>query len=358
MSSVWGEKLKISLFGESHGTYIGAVLDGFPCGFSIDYDTICAFMNRRKPSQLGTKRHENDQIQIISGLYNNKTDGSPITFLIKNTDAWKNENEYLIARPSHIDFVSYSKFNGYNDVRGAGHLSGRLTAAVTAIGALCYQYLLSKNIVVGAHIKSIYNIIDDNFDNVNVNSDILNNLKLQQLPLLNHTIYSTIIDIVNQNMLDKDNIGGVIECAAINLPLGLGEPFFYGLDSIIASLLFSIPAVKSVEFGSEDIDKQKASEVNDQFIQFDNNIKTSTNNSGGLNGGISNGMPLIVRVGFKPAPTISRIQTGLNLKTMQTEEIIANTRNDTCIALRASPIVESAVSIALVEAILLNKNIQ
>ena len=355
MGSVFGKNIKLSLFGESHGEAIGCVIDGFPHGIKIDGDFIELEMERRraKNPSISTTRNEKDKVEILSGLLENKTTGMPIAAIIRNEN--KRSGDYsnlkIMPRPSHSDFTAMVRYQNYNDIRGGGHFSGRLTAPLVFAGALCKSALKEKfNINIASHIKQIYNI-KDKYPNDKLPSykEFINNYK-KELSVFDNEAMSEMIKTIKEAKMNMDSVGGIITVVAFNVPAGFGEPFFSSIESRIAESMFGVPAVKGVEFGlGFDFVNYKGSECNDAYTIKNNKIKTKTNNNGGILGGISNGMPIIVNVAIKPTPSIAKEQLTLNIKTKKEDKLIIKGRHDPCIAVRAVPVLEAALSIALLD---------
>lgn len=356
MSSCFKNGVSISIFGESHGSGIGVVLDNLPCGESIDEEKIAEFMARRAPKKDGTStmRNERDIPQILSGIYEGRTTGTPLAAVIFNEDHHSSDygNISHIARPAHADYTGYLRYKGANDPRGGGHFSGRLTAPLCFAGAVCGQILEHRGITTGAHIKSIKEISDESFDPMNVSPDQLEKIKKRSFPTLSADSETKMREIINNARKNLDSVGGIVECAAVGFPAGVGSPMFDGLENIISQLIFGIPAVKGIEFGNGfECSELFGSENNDEFEVKNNTIVTKTNNHGGILGGISSGMPIIFRVAFKPTPSISKPQKSVDFKTMSEEELIIKGRHDPCIVPRAVPCVEAALNIALLSAL-------
>ena len=362
MSSCYNGGVKFSIFGESHGKGIGVVLDNLPAGEEIDLDKIGEFMARRAPKKDGTStlRNEKDIPEILSGMYNGKTTGTPLAAVIYNSDQHSGDygNIAHTARPAHADYTGYLRYDGANDPRGGGHFSGRLTAPLCFAGAGCAQILEHRGITVGAHIKSIKNITDESFDPVNITEMQLNAVKKRSFPVISDNAEEKMRDLINAARENLDSVGGVIECAAVGFPAGIGSPMLDGLENIISQLVFAIPAVKGIEFGNGfDCTEFFGSENNDEFYIVDNKIVTRTNNHGGILGGISSGMPIIFRVAFKPTPSISRPQNTVDFKENRETELVIKGRHDPCVVPRAVPCVEAAMSVALLSAIIENPKI-
>lgn len=354
MSSIWGSNLKISVFGESHGEAIGVVLDGLPAGEEINFDEIKTQMKRRRPGSgsLVTSRDESDAAHVVSGLFEGKTTGTPFCAIIYNENASSKDYEKsrFLPRPSHADFTAHVRYKGFEDFRGGGHFSGRLTASLVFAGAVCRQILEKKGITIGSHIASVGDVFDEKFNPVDIPCDILNRLAKSSFPVLNGNIQKEIENRILEAKAQKDSVGGVIECALVGVPCGVGNPIFDNIESKIASLVFGIPGVKGVEFGGGfELSRNCGSKCNDNFTVSNGVIKTVTNNSGGILGGISSGMPIIFRAAFKPTPSIAKEQTTVNLKSGLTEKISIEGRHDPCIAVRAAAVVEAAAAIAILD---------
>lgn len=362
MSSGFDGGVKLSLFGESHGKGIGVVLDNLPSGEPIDLDKIGEFMARRAPKKDGTSttRSEKDIPEILSGLFEGKTTGTPLAAVILNTDQHSGDygNISHIARPAHADYTGFLRYNGANDPRGGGHFSGRITAPLCFAGAVCGQILEHRGIVTGAHIASIKGICDTEFDPVNVTAEQLAMVKQRPFPTLSEDAETKMREIINNARMDQNSVGGIVECAAVGFPAGIGSPMMDGLENIISRLVFAIPAVKGIEFGCGfDCAEMFGSENNDEFKIVDGKIVTETNNHGGILGGISSGMPIIFRVAFKPTPSISRPQKSVDFKEMTEQELVIKGRHDPCVVPRAVPCVEAALNIALLSALLENHDL-
>lgn len=362
MSSVWANNLKISIFGESHGSFIGAVLDNLPAGEKINIDEINFQMQKRAPGKnsLSTERRESDYPEIISGVFNGYTTGSPICAIIKNQNANSSDYEKFktVPRPGTADYTAFKKYNGYNDFRGGGHLSGRLTAPLVFCGSVCQQILKKRGIYVAAHIFSVGKVFDKPFLS-DVSKDTLKNLHQQtELPVLDFEIKEQIKSEIKFYKSEGDSIGGSIECAVVGLKAGLGDPIFFGIENVISSLIFAIPAVKGIEFGAGfKASNMTGSENNDQFIIKNGQIQTNKNNHGGILGGISSGMPIIFRVAVKPTPSIPLEQNSVDLNKKASEKLKISGRHDPCIVPRAVPAVEAVASIAILDLLLGSKKL-
>ena len=309
MSGMWGSKIKLSIFGESHGNAIGITIDGLPAGFSIDMDKIMMEMARRAPgkSSLSTPRKESDIPEILSGYFEGKTTGTPLCAIIRNSNTKSKDYSKLkdVMRPGHADYTGAVRYKGFNDYRGGGHFSGRITAPLVFAGAICKQILEVKGIIVSAHINSIGKIKDCSFLESDISDELLNSFKEKELPLINTKLEDEMRQEILSARSSGDSIGGTIECAILGVSPGIGDPFFDSVESTLAHLMFSVPAVKGIEFGKGfDISKMRGSEANDEYYLENGNIKTKTNNNGGILGGITNGMPIIFNVAIKPTASI------------------------------------------------------
>ncbi|MGI6731621.1 MAG: chorismate synthase [Anaerovoracaceae bacterium] len=353
MSNIWGKAIQISIFGESHGKGIGIVIDGLPPGEIIDMDHISLEMKRRAPgsSDLTTPRKETDHVEIISGMWKGRTTGAPLCGIISNENTRSTDYEEELARPGHADLTAYIKYGGYNDYRGGGHFSGRITAPLTFAGAIAKQLLGKKGITIGAHIMDIAGVKDRGFEGM-VEAKDLKTLTQSAFPLLNNEKETPMKEAILKAKEQGDSVGGIIECAAVGLSPGIGSPFFESVESRISSMMFSIPAVKGIEFGSGfDFASMRGSQANDPFAIEEDKIVTLTNHNGGINGGITNGMPLIFRVVIKPTASIGIRQKTVNLKTMTDSEISVQGRHDPCIVIRAVPVVEAGLALCLLDLI-------
>ncbi|WP_306569541.1 chorismate synthase [Faecalispora jeddahensis] len=353
MSSSFGDSVRISIFGESHGEAIGVVLDNLPAGCSIDEEQLALQMARRAPGRdlASTPRSEGDQVRIVSGLLNGKTTGAPLCGMIENTNTRSSDYESLrvLPRPGHADYTGAVRYNGANDVRGGGHFSGRLTASLTFAGAVCRQILSVHGIRIGAHALRIASISGTAFDPVEVPDALLERLSTEYFSLIDRSVEAAMREEIEEARKCADSVGGVVECAVTGVPAGIGSPMFYGVENVLSSILFGVPAVKGVEFGDGFAAASlHGSENNDAFTAENGQVKTRTNHCGGILGGITTGMPLILRAAFKPTPSIGREQNTVNLNTLQNEPLVVHGRHDPCIVPRAIPVVEAAVAVGLV----------
>ncbi|MDL2287487.1 chorismate synthase [Eubacteriales bacterium OttesenSCG-928-G02] len=358
MSSNYGNKIKFQYFGQSHSDSIGVVIDGLPAGKKIDLDKINEFMSRRAPGfdQLSTPRKETDSFNIVSGLFNDKTCGAPLCAIIGNTNIRSSDYTDIKSkpRPSHADYTAFVKYNGFNDINGGGHFSGRLTAPLCFAGAVALQFLEDCGISVLSHIYSIGKIFDDKFNYTEFEKDIIIKLKNNRFPVINDDISGKMQNLILEAKQEGDSVGGIIECAVLGLKAGVGDPIYRGIESCLAEVIFGIPAVKGLEFGNGfEAAFINGSENNDAFY-YDKNkqVKTKTNNSGGINGGISNGMPIIFRTAVKPTPSIGKEQNTINLTTQEDDTLIINGRHDPCIVARACSVIEAAAATVILDLII------
>lgn len=354
MSGMWGSKIKLSIFGESHGNAIGITIDGLPAGFSIDMDKIMMEMSRRAPgkSSLSTPRKESDIPEILSGYFEGKTTGTPLCAIIRNSNTKSKDYSKLkdVMRPGHADYTGAVRYKGFNDYRGGGHFSGRITAPLVFAGAICKQILEVKGIIISAHINSIGKIKDCSFLESDISDELLNSFKEKELPLINTKLEDEMRQEILSARSSGDSIGGTIECAILGVSPGIGDPFFDSVESTLAHLMFSVPAVKGIEFGKGfDISKMRGSEANDEYYLENGNIKTKTNNNGGILGGITNGMPIIFNVAIKPTASIFKEQNTVNIATMEETTLCIEGRHDPCIVQRALPVIEAVAAIGITE---------
>lgn len=354
MSSVFGKRLTISIFGQSHAEAIGVVIDGFPSGFAVDREKLDAFMARRAPGNaaFATARKEPDRVEFLSGLVDDVTCGAPICAIIRNTDMRSKDYSGLRdqPRPAHADYPADVRYGGAQDVRGGGHFSGRLTAPLCIAGALCLQYLESKGIRIGAHIAAVGNEQDVPFDPVSVTAADFPTAPFAVCDAVSGDRMQAVIAAARA---EGDSVGGVVECAAVGLPVGLGDPMFDGMENRLAQAVFGIPAVRGIEFGNGfEAARLYGSQNNDVYYEENGVVRTRTNNHGGVLGGLTTGMPLVFRVAFKPTPSIAKEQMTLNRRTGQVEPLVIGGRHDPCIVPRAVPCVEAACAIVLCDCLL------
>ncbi len=350
--NIWGERFKISIFGESHGVGIGVVIDGIPAGTELDIDEIKAEMSRRAPGNdaVSTPRVEKDEVKILSGFFDGKTTGTPLAAVIENTNTKSRDYTPELLRPGHADFTGFLKYGDAHDYRGGGHFSGRITAPLVFAGAVAKQILRAEGIEVGAHIMQIGNLIDAPFNPMEGSEKLFSEIRNKAFPVIDDDAGEKMIEFILGKKEEADSVGGVIECCATGLPVGLGEPFFGSVESVISSMMFSIPAIKGIEFGEGfGFATMTGSEANDPFCITDGEVHTTSNHNGGINGGISNGMPILFKVAVKPTPSIGKTQQTVNIQTMENTEIKVHGRHDPCILKRAVPVVEAGCAIALVD---------
>lgn len=357
MSNIMGQTITITLFGESHGASVGAVLDGLPAGEVIDWDQVRREMERRAPgrSALSTARAEADAFEIQSGFFNGYTTGTPLCAIIKNSDHHSRDYDHLrhVMRPGHADYTGKVRYGGFQDFRGGGHFSGRLTAPVVFAGAIASQLLSQRGVTVGAHILQIGSVQDQFFDPTGETEQRLRQLKEETLPVLEIEKAAAMEQYILEAKGQLDSVGGVIECMAIGLPAGVGNPFFDSVESRLSHMMFSIPAVKGLEFGDGfALAGMRGSQANDSFYYDGPVVKTRTNHNGGINGGITNGMPVVFRTVIKPTASISRRQETIDTDTGENCILEIQGRHDPCIVQRAVPVIEAAAAWTLLDLIL------
>ncbi|MBM3291876.1 chorismate synthase [Candidatus Bathyarchaeota archaeon] len=346
-----GTSFKITTFGESHGNCIGVVIDGCPAGLRINVDHIQKELDRRRPGQssVTTSRSETDTLEILSGIFHGYTTGSPICMIIpnKSTDSSFYEENWMYPRPGHADFTAYYKYGGFNDNRGGGMFSGRITASFVIAGAIAKQLLSeSLNIKILAYTSSIGGISISPTNLTEIIGEVDQNIVRCPDPVK----AKEMINAIEKAKQEGDSLGGAIDCVAINTPIGLGEPLFDTLEGDLAKAIFSIPAVKAIEFGAgTKFSQMKGSEANDQYLVANGIIKTSSNNSGGILGGISNGMPIIIKTTLKPTPSIRKHQNTINIVNKNEKDLSTQGRHDPCIVPRAVPVIEAVVAIVLAD---------
>ena len=348
MSSIYGDNLTLSIFGQSHAPAIGMTLDGIPAGLPVDLKQLQEFLNRRAPGQnnYSTTRREADAPEFICGLVENHTCGAPITALIHNTNTRSGDYSDLKdhPRPGHADYTAQIKYGGYQDVAGGGHFSGRLTAPLCIAGGLCKQWLESKGIQIHAYIKSIGNVQAPSLDTLAPDFSKIDNI----FPVTDQNKGTEMQTEIAKAKENGDSVGGVIECIIAGLPAGLGEPMFDGIESKFAQIIFGVPAVKGLEFGSGFYGSTLlGSQNNDPYTIKDGVVTTESNNAGGILGGITNAMPLIFRAAIKPTPSISKPQQTISISKAEVTQLQIQGRHDPCIVPRAVPVMEACAAIAL-----------
>lgn len=354
MKSTIGEAISITLFGESHGEAIGAVIDGLCPGIKLDLAYLQQQIDLRKPKgRISTQRQEKDDIQIVSGYFNEHTTGTPLCLLMENQNTQSKDytKTKALLRPSHADYTAHLKYLGYQDYRGGGHFSGRLTAPLVAVGSICNQILREKGILIGSHLAKVKHLEDLPFstDQEELTKQ-LHYINEQYFPTLSLEQGQKMTKMMETNANYGDSVGGILETAIVNLPKGVGEPFFHSIESVLSQLLFSVPAVKGVEFGlGFAFANHSGSEVNDSFYMDEQEIKTKTNHNGGINGGISNGMPIIIKTVVKPTASIYKKQETVNFETKENEILQIEGRHDPAIVHRARVVIDSVIAIGLLD---------
>ncbi|MBR3978786.1 MAG: chorismate synthase [Oscillospiraceae bacterium] len=348
MKNTFGNHISVTLFGESHGSAIGAVLDGIAPGIDVNEAFIAEILSRRRPvGAISTARQEADNFSIVSGVFNGKTTGTPICILIPNTDTRSGDYSQMryAARPSHADYTAQCKYHGFQDYRGGGHFSGRLTAALCAAGAICLSALQAKGIQIGTHIHQIGAVCDRTFEDFSADIAKLNRL---DFAVLDDNKKEAMLAEITSAKAEGDSVGGILETAVTGLPAGLGEPWFDTVEGLLSHAMFSIPAIKGVEFGAGfGLGSMRGSQANDPFYAENGEIKTKTNHAGGINGGITNGMPVVFRCAVRPTPTLAREQETVNLQTGENTTLAAKGRHDPCIVHRARIVVDCMTAITL-----------
>ena len=354
MKNTFGNSVAVTLFGESHGDYIGAVIDGLSPGITIDHEYIAAMLTLRRPSgKISTPRQEQDAYRIVSGVVNNRTTGTPLTILIPNENV--NSADYdgmrTVARPSHADYTAECKYHGCQDSRGGGHFSGRITAALVAAGAICRYALEQKGIRIATHLKRCGGVEDRDFADLSLDIDSLNQ---KAFGVLEDAASAAMQEAILAAASDGDSVGGVLETAIIGMPAGVGEPWFDTVEGTLSHMLFSIPAIKGVEFGAGfALADRRGSTANDPLRMEDGRVVTATNHNGGINGGITNGMPLLFRTAVKPTPTIFKVQDTVDMSNLTETTLMPKGRHDPAIVHRARVVQDAATAIVLCDALAL-----
>ena len=352
MKNTFGNSISVTLFGESHGKEIGAVLDGIAPGIPVDEEFIASRLDMRRPwGKISTQRSETDNFRIVSGVFNGYTTGTPICILIpnKDTDSSKYDSMSVTPRPGHADYTAFCKYHGYQDHRGGGHCSGRITAPLVAAGAILMQALKAKGINIGTHIYSIGSIKDADFDNTNLDLCI-DKLNTSLFAVIDEEKGYLMQEEISRAASEGDSVGGILETAVTGIPAGVGEPWFDTAESVLSHALFSVPGIKGVEFGAGfAVSQMRGSACNDGFRYENGAVVTETNNNGGINGGITNGMPVTFRVAVKPTPSIFTAQNTVDLKKEENAVLSLTGRHDPCIVHRARAVVDSVTAIALAD---------
>ena len=348
-SSFIGQRLRLSIFGQSHSEAIGMTLDGLPAGIPVDLDALQGFLNRRAPGRndWSTPRREEDRPEFLCGLKDGYTCGAPLTAIIHNSNTRPKDYSQLkiTPRPGHADYTAEVKYRGYQDFSGGGHFSGRLTAPLCIAGGILKQALESRGVTVDARIRAIAGIMDDSPFEASVSE--------KEFPVVDDMIGAQMREAIAKARAEGDSVGGVIECIVRGLPAGVGEPMFDGLENLIARSVFAVPAVKGIEFGAGfEAARMRGSQNNDAFCVRDGRIETITNHAGGILGGISDGMPVVFRVVIKPTPSIAKEQQSVNLNSMEAAKLRIEGRHDPCIVPRAVPVIEAVAALAITDLLL------
>lgn len=346
MKNTFGQSISLTVFGESHGAGVGVVLDGLCSGLAVNDASIKTALSRRAPStSTDTARRERDAYQILSGVFNGKTTGTPICIFIPNENTDSKAYEYGIARPSHADYAAFCKYGGYEDYRGGGHFSGRVTAGIVAAGAILKDALKGLGISIGTHILECANVRDNEFNDIQ--NEVLS-LDCAKFPVLNEDKAKEMIACVEQAKANLDSVGGITQTAIVGLPAGVGEPMFDSVEGMLSHAMFAIGAVKGIEFGKGfELGKMLGSSANDAFVIEDGKVKTSTNNNGGINAGITNGMPVLFNLAIKPTPSIAKKQNTVDFINGKQTEIEIVGRHDPAIVRRICPVVDSVSALVV-----------
>lgn len=355
MSSLWGRRFVVDIFGESHGVKIGAVIHGITPGTVLDFPRIRAFLDRRRAGgeAWSTQRHEPDDFEIVSGYFDGHATGTPLCVLFHNSAQRPADYENPPNRPGHADYTGRVRYGGFNDPRGGGHFSGRLTAPLVFAGAVAQQLLAQKGVHAATHIRSIAGIEDARFDGTDIPAALAQRLAASRFPLLDESKRAAMESAVMAAAQDGDSVGGAIECAVCGLPAGLGSPFFDTVESALSSVLFAVPAVKGLSFGAGGaFAHMRGSDANDAYAVRDGHIVTATNNNGGVLGGVTTGMPVVFEAVIKPTASISRPQQTVDLDTLETETIEIKGRHDACIVPRAAAAIEAAACVCVLDLLL------
>lgn len=349
MKNTFGNNVSVTIFGESHGKSIGVVIDGLSPGIQVDLEYIEKLLGLRRPSgEISTSRREKDEFSIESGVFEGKTTGTPVCILIPNSDTRSNDysSTRWKMRPSHADYSANMKYHGYEDYRGGGHFSGRLTAAIVAAGAFVMPALNKKGIYIGTHVKKCAGVSDKDFSE-DIESDI-RSLYEKDLAVLDDSISEKMTEKIKEAKAEGDSVGGILETAITGLDAGLGEPWFDSVEGLISHALFSIPAIKGVEFGAGfALADMKGSQANDEFEYSEEKVVTKTNNAGGINGGITNGMPILFRCVLRPTPTLSREQNTVDIEARENTVLSSKGRHDPCIVHRARIVVDCITALTV-----------
>ncbi len=348
MKNTFGQSVLTTVFGESHGEAVGVIIDGLAPGIDVDFDFIAYQLSKRRPSgKTDTPRVENDDFKILSGVFNGKTTGTPIAVVIPNENTKSSDYNYGVARPSHADYTAYQKYHGYEDFRGGGHFSGRVTAALVAGGAIAISALKRLGISIGTHILKCGDVCDTIFENTNIENAVLS-LQNKKFPVISSEAEDKITAEILKVAGEKDSIGGYIETAITGVPAGVGEPWFDSVEGVLSHALFSIGGIKGVQFGAGSaFAEMKGSQANDSFRYQNGKVITETNSNGGINGGITNGMPIIFTATIKPTPSIGKAQDTINFLTAENDKIEIKGRHDPAIIRRICVVVDSVCALTL-----------
>lgn len=345
--------MRYTIFGESHGPAIGVVLENVPSGLVLDMEAVAREMDRRAPGKnlLSTARREADAVKILSGLFEGRTCGTPLCGVIENTDTRSRDYQNDLPRPGHADYAAHIRYNGCNDYRGGGHFSGRLTAPLVFAGAVAKQILAQRGIYVGAHIRQIGPVEDERFDPVHTDPALFQTLAEKTFPTLSDLAGERMRKEIYDARERMDSVGGAIECAVVGMPAGLGSPDFgCNVEGILSQHLFAVPAVKAVEFGAGfGFAAMYGSKANDPLTMAGDRVETTTNHTGGINGGITNGMPIVFSVALRPTASISQPQQTISLSRQENAELVVHGRHDPCVVHRAVPVIEAAAALAMTE---------
>lgn len=353
MSSTYGDKIKISVFGESHGNGIGVVIDGLPAGEKIDMDRVLVQMSRRAPGndKTATPRKEKDLPKILSGMLGDTLTGAPLCAVIENTNTRSADYNNLLAvpRPGHSDYTAFVKYKASNDIRGGGHFSGRITAPIVFAGAVIRQLLEKKGIKIAAHISSIGGVEDTPFNPLKLDDELDQKLNNARFAVIDDSVEQKMRDVVEDARMNLDSVGGTIECIVDGIDAGFGGPMFDGVEGVIAKAVFGVPAVKGIEFGKGfELANMRGSQSNDPFRYKDGKVVTETNNCGGILGGITNGMPILFKAVVKPTSSIAQKQKSVDLQKKENTDLEVHGRHDPCIVPRAVPVIEAVTAIAII----------
>lgn len=357
MSSTYGQRFRFTIFGQSHSPAIGVTIEGIPAGTQVDLAALQAFLDRRAPGQdaTATARKEPDRVEILSGLVGDRTCGAPLTAIIHNTNTQSQDYDNLrdCPRPGHADFPAQARYGGFQDVAGGGHFSGRLTAPLCIAGGIAMQMLQELGVTIAAHIQSVETVQDQAFDPVSVSRTQLEELLSRNFPVLDPRVEADMRRAILDAKAQGDSVGGILECAAVGLPAGWGDPMFLGLENRIAQVVFGIPAVRGLEFGlGFAAATLRGSRHNDPYCMDGGKVKTKTNHHGGILGGISTGMPVVFRAAIKPTPSIAQTQESVSLSRGTDQPLVIQGRHDPCIVPRAVPVMEAAAAVAILDAAL------